>query len=462
MSLPGCSVPLVGLSGRAVLLSHTGEEEMFEIQEVRAREVLDSRGVPTVEVEVHLSSGIYGRAIVPSGKSTGTREALELRDKESPRFKGKGVLTAVTNVNEKIAPELLGMDVRSQREIDDVLKEIDGDPFKKNLGANATLGVSLACAHAAAEALGVPLHQYIGGVHGNRLPVPLVNVINGGQHADNNLDIQEFMLVPLGFDSFREGIRATSEVFMALHKLLSEAGLACGVGDEGGYAPNLASNEAALDLLVKAVAKAGYEVGKHFGMALDVAASELYDEDTKTYTLTFKPNPDAPAVEKKYTNKEMVAFYADLIKKYPAIVSIEDALSEGDWEGWKMLTDEIGSKIQLVGDDVFVTNPKIFKEGIEAGICNAILIKLNQIGTLTETLETILTAHKNGYNTIISHRSGETEDVTIADLAVAVNAGQIKTGSVCRSERVAKYNQLLRIEDNLYNPEYVNPFGKMK
>ncbi len=433
---------------------------MFEIQDVLAREVLDSRGFPTVEVEVHLSSGVFGRAIVPSGASTGSREALELRDGDPARFASKGVLKAVDNVNEEIAPELIGMDVRSQREIDDLLLELDGTDFKTKLGANAMLGVSLACARAAAEALGLSLHQYIGGIHGNQLPVPLINVINGGKHADNNIDIQEFMLVPAGFDSFREAIRAASEVFAALRKMLIAKGLACGVGDEGGYAPNLNCTEDVLALLLEAIRKAGYEVGNHFFLALDVAASELYSEETKLYTMRIQEKDGEEAKVKSMTSDQMVDFWVKLVDRFPAIVSIEDGMGERDWDGWKLMTDKLGHRIQLVGDDLFVTNPKIFAEGIKKGLCNAILVKVNQIGTLTETLETILMAHKNGYQTIISHRSGETEDTTIADLAVAVNAGQIKTGSVCRSERVAKYNQLLRIEDSLFDPKFVNPFVK--
>ncbi len=433
---------------------------MFEIQDVIAREVLDSRGFPTVEVEVHLSSGIFGRAIVPSGASTGSREALELRDADPARFKGKGVMKAVDNVNEEICPELIGMDVRGQREIDDLLLELDGTEFKTKLGANATLGVSLACARAAAEALGLSLHQYIGGIFGNQLPVPLINVINGGKHADNNIDIQEFMLVPAGFDSFREAIRAASEVFATLRKMLVKRGLACGVGDEGGYAPNLNCTEDVLQLLLEAIREAGYEVGNHFFLALDVAASELFDKEKGVYRMRIQEKDGAEAVMTELSSAELVKFWVKLVDRFPAIVSIEDGMAEQDWDGWKGMTDALGGRIQLVGDDLFVTNPKIFAEGIKKGLCNAILIKVNQIGTLTETLETINMAHKNGYNTIISHRSGETEDTTIADLAVAVNAGQIKTGSVCRSERVAKYNQLLRIEDSLFDPKYVNPFRK--
>ncbi len=431
---------------------------MTEIVDIVAREILDSRGAPTLEVEVELASGIVGRAMVPSGKSTGTREALELRDGDVERFGGKGVLTAVDNVNEEIAAELIGMDALDQRDIDYTLKELDGTPNKTKLGANATLGVSLACAHAVAETLGIPLHQHIGGLSGHQMPVPMVNVINGGEHADNNLDIQEFMLVPKGFTSFREALRATSEVFFKLHDMLESRGLACGVGDEGGFAPSLESNEAALELLLEAIREAGYEVSNHFGLALDVAASEIYDTEKKVYRIRVQEDRSKPAVMKELTSAEMIGFYQNLIKRFPAIVSIEDALDENDWDGFKGLTEAIGDKIQLVGDDLFVTNKNDLQKGIENGACNSILIKLNQIGTLTETLETITLAHLNGYTTVISHRSGETEDTTIADLAVAVNAGQIKTGSVCRSERVAKYNRLLRIEESLFEPVYRNPF----
>lgn len=434
---------------------------MFYIEEIRAREVLDSRGSPTVEVEVVLDGGIVGRAIVPSGKSTGSREALELRDKDPKRFRGKGVMQAVDNVNEVIGgSELLGMDVRNQREIDQILIELDATENKTKLGANAILGVSLACARAAAEALEIPLYHHIGGLNAFRMPVPMVNVINGGAHADNNLDIQEFMLVPAGFDSLREAIRATSEVFFKLHDMLEAQGLACGVGDEGGFAPSLESNEAALELLLEAIREAGYEVGNHFSLALDVAASELYNKEKGLYSIRVQETRGGESVRKELTSAQFVDFYAELVERFPAIVSIEDALDESDWDGFKLLTEKLGNKIQLVGDDLFVTNKKILAEGIKKGVCNSILIKLNQIGTLSETLETIALAQRNGYTTVISHRSGETEDTTIADLAVAVNAGQIKTGSVCRSERVAKYNQLMRIEEQVFEAQYLNPFKK--
>lgn len=431
---------------------------MTEIVDVLAREILDSRGGPTVEVEVYLDSGVVGRALVPSGKSTGSREALELRDDDPQRYRGKGVLTAVDNVNEIIAPEIIGMDARDQRELDALMQALDGTENKSKLGANALLGVSLAAARAVAETLGMGLFEYIGGKTACRLPVPMVNVINGGEHADNNLDIQEFMLVPAGFESFGEAIRATSEVFYKLHSLLNERGLSTGVGDEGGFAPSLESNEQALELLLEAIRSAGYEVMNHFYLALDVAATEIYDEATKTYSLRVEKNRGEPGSPVKLNSSEFVDYYEKLVERFPAVVSIEDPLAEDDWEGWTEMTSRLGKKIQIVGDDLFVTNKKYLATGIESGAANSILIKLNQIGTLTETLDTIALAQRNGYNTVISHRSGETEDSTIADLAVGVNAGQIKTGSVCRSERVAKYNQLLRIEDSIFEPVYGNPF----
>ena len=431
---------------------------MTEIMDVVAREILDSRGSPTVEVEVYLESGVMARAMVPSGKSTGSREALELRDDDMSRFSGKGVVKAVDNVNDVIAPEIIGMDAHNQRELDAVLLALDGTDNKSKLGANAILGVSLAAAKAVAETLGMGLYEYVGGMAANRLPVPLVNVINGGSHADNNLDIQEFMLVPAGFDSFKEAIRATSEVFHKLGALLNERNLSTGVGDEGGFAPSLESNEQALELLLEAIRAAGYEVSNHFHLALDVAATELYDAKKGVYTMAVEETRGQSGTRRELTSAEMVEFYANLVERFPAIVSIEDPLAEDDWEGWVALTKRIGDKVQIVGDDLFVTNIKYLAKGIEMGAANSILIKLNQIGTLTETLDTIALAHRNGMNTIISHRSGETEDSFIADLAVAVNAGQIKTGSVCRSERVAKYNQLLRIEDSLFEPIYGDPF----
>jgi len=432
---------------------------MTEIVDVLAREILDSRGGPTVEVELYLSSGVMGRAMVPSGKSTGKREALELRDEDPKRFGGDGVLTAVDNVNDVIAPELIGMDAHDQAELDALLIALDGTPNKTKLGANAMLGVSLAAARAVAETVGMGLYEYIGGKTACRLPVPLVNVINGGQHADNNVNIQEFMLVPAGFSCFSDAIRATSEVFHKLHTLLNNRGLSTGVGDEGGFAPSLESNEQALELLLEAIRSAGYEVMNHFYLALDVAANDLFDEKTGTYSLLVEKNRGEPGTPATLTSSQFVDYYEGLVERFPAIVSIEDPLDEDDWDGWVEMTGRLGGRIQIVGDDLFVTNRKYLGRGIDTAAANSILIKLNQIGTLTETLQTISMAHRNGFTTVISHRSGETEDTTIADLAVGVNAGQIKTGSVCRSERVAKYNQLLRIEDSLYEPVYGNPFA---
>ncbi len=431
---------------------------MTRITAVQAREILDSRGTPTIEVDVYLASGVVGRAAVPSGKSTGENEALELRDGEKERYNGKGVTKAVKNVNEIIAEEILGMDALEQREIDKFLIELDGTPTKKKLGANAILGVSLAVAKAAAETLEMPLYRYIGGTNAHVLPVPLMNIINGGKHADNTLDIQEFMIVPAGANSFKEALRMGSEIFHTLHKLLKDKGLNTGVGDEGGFAPNLESNEQAIEFIRKAIEKAGYKYGEHVWIALDLAATSFYDEKKKKYIIHEK----GEEVEK--TSDEMVAYLKDLVKKYD-IISVEDGLYENDWEGWKKLTAELGDKTQLVGDDIFVTNPKFLAKGIKEQVANSILIKLNQIGTLTETLETCQMAHRAGYTTVISHRSGETEDCTIADLAVAINAGQIKTGSVCRSERIAKYNQLLRIEEELGSQaEYwgIKAFPKFK
>jgi len=410
---------------------------MTEIESVYAREILDSRGHPTVEVEVALSGGSIGRAAVPSGASTGSREALELRDGDSARYGGKGVTRAVSNVNEAIASRLVGENAADQPAIDRLLIDLDGTPNKKNLGANALLGVSIACAKAAADAHALPLYRYLGGAAARTLPVPLMNVVNGGAHADNNLDIQEFMIVPIGAPSFREALRMGSEVFHTLKKLLHEKGLVTAVGDEGGFAPNLKSNAEALDFLMRAIEKAGMKPGHDVALALDVAASELYDKGT--YSLDGR---------KGMSSADLVAYLRGLAERYP-IVSIEDGLAEGDWDGWKLLTRELGAYLQLVGDDVFVTNPEILRRGIEEGIANSILIKLNQIGTVTETLDAIEMAKRAAYTTVISHRSGETEDATIADLAVAVNAGQIKTGSLSRSDRIAKYNQLLRIEEQL-------------
>jgi enolase len=412
---------------------------MSEILEVTAREILDSRGNPTVEVEVFLDSGVMGRADVPSGASTGEREALELRDQDRNRCLGKGVLKAVENVNEEIGPELLGMDVLDQILIDRTMIELDGTENKSRLGANAILGVSLAVAKSAALELGIPLYRYLGGVYAHLLPVPMMNVLNGGVHADNNVDIQEFMIVPWGAPSFAEALRMGSEVFHNLKAVLKAKGHNTNVGDEGGFAPDLSSNEEALEVIVDAISKAGYIPGEDVAIALDPAASEFYRNGL--YILKAEEKP-----EKTY--EEITEFYACLVEKYP-IISIEDGLAENDWKGWKYLTETLGKKIQLVGDDIFVTNTKIIKKGIESGIANAVLIKLNQIGTLTETMEAIEMSHKAGYKTVISHRSGETEDTTIADLAVAAYSGQIKTGSLCRSERICKYNQLLRIEEEL-------------
>ena len=411
---------------------------MSVIESVYAREVLDSRGNPTVEVEVALESGAEGRAIVPSGASTGAFEAVELRDGDKGRYIGKGTQNAVNNVNTIIAPELEGLDAFDQPGIDGLLLELDGTPNKGKLGANAILGVSMAVARAAANELGLPLFQYIGGVNAKQLPVPMMNILNGGEHADNNVDVQEFMILPVGAPCFKEGLRMGAEVFHALKKVLGEKGLACGVGDEGGFAPNLGSNREALELIVEAIKAAGYEPGKDVMLGLDVAASEMYNEETKKYVLAGEG--------KELTAAEMVDLYEDWTTNFP-IITIEDGLDEEDWAGWKVLTERLGKKVQLVGDDLFVTNTERLERGIEAGVANSILIKVNQIGTITETLDAIEMAKRAGYTAVISHRSGETEDTTIADLAVAVNAGQIKTGAPSRTDRVAKYNQLLRIEE---------------
>jgi enolase len=405
------------------------------IEAIDAREILDSRGRPTVEAEVQLVTGATGLAQVPSGASTGTFEAHELRDDDSHRYGGKGVLYAVRNIKEKITPELLGMDALDQISIDRKMLDRDGSPNKKNLGANAILAVSLATAKAAADEVGLSLYRYLGGPLANLLPVPLMNVINGGAHADNNVDFQEFMIVPVGAPTFREALRWGAEVFASLAKVLKEKNLLTGVGDEGGFAPNLESNQAALELLIAAIEKAGYKPGEQVALAMDVAASEFYKEGQYVY--------DGAS----HSAQEFIDYLAQLVGQYP-IISIEDGLHEEDWDHWKLLTEKLGN-IQLVGDDLFVTNPIRLKKGIELGAGNSILIKLNQIGSLTETLETIDLATRKGYRSVISHRSGETEDTTIADLAVATRAGQIKTGSLCRSERVAKYNRLLRIEDEL-------------
>jgi len=419
---------------------------MSLITDVYAREVLDSRGNPTVEVEVWTEMDAHGRAIVPSGASTGAFEAVELRDGDKKRYLGKGVLNAVDNVNNIIAEEIIGLDVFDQVGIDKLLIELDGTENKGKLGANAILGVSLAVAKAAANELGLPLYKYIGGVNGKVLPVPMMNILNGGKHADNNVDIQEFMIMPVGAPNFREALRMGTEIFHSLKSVLKGKGLNTAVGDEGGFAPNLTSNEEALKTIVEAIEKAGYKPGEDVMLALDVAATELYDESRNVYRLESE--------ERELTSDEMIDYYEGLVEKYP-IISIEDGLSEEDWDGWRKLTERLGSKVQLVGDDLFVTNTKRLKKGIGLGVANSVLIKLNQIGTLTETLNTIEMAKTHGYTAVVSHRSGETEDTTIADLVVAINAGQIKTGAPSRTDRVAKYNQLLRIEDELgENSEY--------
>ncbi|MCP8617654.1 phosphopyruvate hydratase [Salirhabdus salicampi] len=408
------------------------------ITDIYAREVLDSRGNPTVEVEVYTESGAFGTALVPSGASTGEYEAVELRDGDKSRYLGKGVQNAVKNVNEIIAPEIVGYDVTRQVDIDEKMIEIDGTDNKGNLGANAILGVSMAVAHAAADFVGLPLYQYLGGFNGKTLPTPMMNILNGGEHADNNVDIQEFMVMPVGAPSFKEALRTGAEIFHALKAVLKDKGLNTAVGDEGGFAPNLKSNEEALETIVEAIEKAGYKPGEEVKLAMDVAASEIYEDG--------KYNLKGEGVTR--TSEEMVAWYEEMVNKFP-IVSIEDGLDENDWDGFKLLTDRIGDRVQLVGDDLFVTNTERLSRGIEQGIGNSILIKVNQIGTLTETFEAIEMAKQAGYTAVISHRSGETEDATIADIAVATNAGQIKTGAPSRTDRVAKYNQLLRIEDLL-------------
>ena len=409
------------------------------IADVYAREVLDSRGNPTVEVEVTTESGSFGRALVPSGASTGIYEAVELRDGDKSRYLGKGVLNAVKNVNEVIAPALVGMDVTDQCGIDRLMIELDGTKNKGKLGANAILGVSMAVAHAAADFVGLPLYRYLGGFNSKELPTPMMNIINGGEHADNNIDFQEFMIMPVGAPTFKEAIRMGAEVFHALKSVLHGMGLNTAVGDEGGFAPNLESNEAAIKVILEAIEKAGYVPGKDVMIAMDVASSEFY-KDGK-YVLAGEGG-------KVFTSEELCDFYAELCSKYP-IISIEDGLDQDDWAGWDYLTKKIGDKVQLVGDDFFVTNTERLAEGIEKNVANSILIKVNQIGTLTETFEAIEMAKKAGYTAVVSHRSGETEDATIADIAVATNAGQIKTGSMSRTYRIAKYNQLLRIEDEL-------------
>jgi enolase len=412
----------------------------MSIESIKAREVLDSRGNPTVEVEVSLDCGSRGRAIVPSGASTGVHEAVELRDGDKGRYLGKGVRNAVKNVNEIIAPELVDRCNFDQAGIDDLLKKLDGTPNKGKLGANAILGVSLAVARASADCLDIPLYRYIGGTNGKTLPTPMMNILNGGQHADNTVDIQEFMIMPVGAPTFGEALRMGAEIFHSLKSVLKGRGLNTAVGDEGGFAPDLATNEDAIKVIIEAIEKAGYRPGEDVRLALDVAASEMYDSKDKIYRL------EGEGVSK--TAEEMIAYYEMLTDKYP-VISIEDGLAEDDWVGWKLLTDRLGKKVQLVGDDLFVTNTERLSRGIREGVANSILIKVNQIGSLTETLDAIEMAKKAGYTAIVSHRSGETEDVTISDIVVATNAGQIKTGSLSRTDRVAKYNQLLRIEEEL-------------
>lgn len=410
------------------------------IADVLAREVLDSRGNPTVEVEVILEDGSEGRAIVPSGASTGVHEAVELRDGDKSRYLGRGTLKAVANVNDIIAEEIIGYDVFDQVGLDQLLIDLDGTPNKGKLGANAILAVSMAAAHAAANSLGLPLFQYLGGVNGKVLPTPMMNILNGGSHADNTVDIQEFMIMPVGAPTFREALRMGTEVFHSLKSVLKAKGMNTAVGDEGGFAPNLATNEEAIQVIIEAIEKAGYKPGDDVKIALDVASSEFYDEEKKIYNLA------GEGVQR--TAEEMVAYYEMLLDKYP-VISIEDGLAEDDWDGWKLMTERIGNRVQLVGDDLFVTNTKRLEEGIAKGIGNSILIKVNQIGTLTETFDAIEMAKKAGYTAVVSHRSGESEDVTISDIVVGLNAGQIKTGSLSRTDRIAKYNQLLRIEEIL-------------
>ncbi|GBD89496.1 enolase [bacterium BMS3Abin04] len=414
---------------------------MTTIVDIMGREILDSRGNPTVEVEVLLESGVIGRAAVPSGASTGKHEAVELRDGDKSRYLGKGVMTAVDNVNNKIADELIDFDATDQVAIDNFLIDLDGTPNKSELGANAILGVSLACAKAAAETLGLPLYRYIGGTNAKILPVPMMNILNGGKHADNTVDIQEFMIMPHGAANFAEALRMGSETFHTLKSILKDKGYSTAVGDEGGFAPNLKTNEEAIEVILQAIEKAGYKPGEDISISLDPAASEMFLKDKGVYQF-FKSD------KSEKTSEEMVDFYANLINKYP-IINLEDGLAEDDWDGWKLLTEKLSGKVQLVGDDIFVTNTERLAKGIDLGIANSILIKLNQIGTLTETLDCIEMAKTAGYTCVISHRSGETEDTTIADFAVATSVGQIKTGSVSRTDRISKYNQLLRIEEEL-------------
>lgn len=416
---------------------------MSKIIDVMAREILDSRGNPTIEVEVYLECGLVGRAAVPSGASTGEHEALELRDGDKTRYGGKGVLKAVKNVHSLIRPEIIGFDVTDQVGLDHRLIALDGTPTKKKLGANAILGVSLAAARAAAEFVGLPLFRYIGGANAKVLPVPMMNIMNGGAHSDAPIDLQEFMIMPRGASSFADALRMGAETFHALKGILKDMKLSTAVGDEGGFAPNLKNNTEPLEVIVKAISRAGYKPGKDIFIALDPAASEFYNTGTRRYV--FKKSDKSSR-----TSEQMVAFYEGLAKKFP-ILSIEDGLAENDWSGWKHMTDKLGDRLQIVGDDLFVTNTRFLQKGIKMGVANSILIKLNQIGTLTETMDAIRMANRAGYTAVVSHRSGETEDTTIADLTVAVNAGQIKTGSACRTDRVCKYNQLLRIEESLGN-----------
>lgn len=426
---------------------------MSYIADIHARQILDSRGNPTVEVDVVTDSGFLGRAAVPSGASTGKHEAVELRDGDKKTYMGKGVLQAVKNVNEIIADQLIGIEVVKQAYIDDLLIKIDGTENKAKLGANATLAVSMAVAKAAAEETNLPLYRYLGGVNATVLPMPLMNILNGGVHADNKIDFQEFMIVPIGAPSFSEGLRWGVEIFHHLKSILKKKGYGTNVGDEGGYAPDIQSPEEAIETVLAAIESAGYKAGDQIGIAMDAASTEMYDEATNTYKFYKSSN-------KTISSDEMVAYWADWVKKYP-IVSIEDGMAEDDWNGWKKLTEAIGSKCQLVGDDLFVTNVKRLQEGIDKGIANSILVKVNQIGTITETINAVQLAQTNGYTSIMSHRSGETEDTTIADLAVALNCGQIKTGSASRSDRLAKYNQLLRIEEAL-GENAIYPKGRIK
>jgi enolase len=419
---------------------------MSLIESIHARQIMDSRGNPTIEVDVVTESGAYGRAAVPSGASTGTREAVELRDGDKKKFVGKGVLKAVENVNSKIAAEVVGFSVFEQNLVDRIMIELDGTANKGKLGANAILGVSLAVARAGAMEAGLPLYRYIGGVNANTLPVPMMNILNGGSHADNSIDFQEFMVMPVGASTFSEALRMGAEVFHTLKKVLHDKGMSTNVGDEGGFAPNLKSNEEAIEVVLKAIEKAGYKPGGDIFIALDPAASEFFDSKAKVYHLKKSSG-------KKLKPAEMAEYWTNWVKKYP-IISLEDGMAEDDWAGWKLLTEKVGDKVQLVGDDIFVTNVDILQKGIDQGVGNSILIKVNQIGSLTETIDAVNLAKRNAYTTVISHRSGETEDSTIADLAVALNTGQIKTGSSSRSDRMAKYNQLLRIEEELGEVAY--------